>query len=246
MSMYLYSGTPGSYKSYHVVTEVLKWLSWGRDVIANFPVDPSKFYSGKKLEKLGKFYFVPNTRLTVDYLLEHHKQHHKPSIKAQTLIVFDEASIPFNSRQFDKKDRMEWVNFFANHRHFNFDVILIAQNDRMLDRQIRSLLEYDYKFRALKNMNLAMMIASILCGGLYHIVEMWYPCRMKVDTKLCRFNIKKAKCYDTMALFKFTNKDDNSHQREQQTKNIKQKLNTEQLRKKLAEKRLSNVNKNIE
>lgn len=236
--MYLYSGTPGSYKSYHAVSEILKWLSWGRDVIANFPVDPSKFFSGNKLDKLGKFYFIPNTELTVDYLLNHHKNHHKPSIKAQTLVVFDEASIPFNSRQFDKKDRMEWVNFFANHRHFNFDIILICQQDRMLDRQIRSLLEYDYKFRAIKNMNLAMMIASLLCHGLYHIVEVWYPCRMKIDTRLCKFNIKKARCYDTMALFKFS---DNSSTSENVQQSKKLNINTEQLRRRLAEKRLNNV-----
>jgi hypothetical protein len=197
MAITLYSGTPGSYKSYHATTEILKWLSWDRNVIANFPINASKYYKKPK----GSFIFVRNTDLTVDYLLAHHKKYHKPSRNAQTLVVIDEASIPFNSRQFDRKDRMEWVNFFANHRHFNFDVILIAQEDRMLDRQIRGLLEYDYKFRAIKNMNLAMMITSILCGGLYHIVEYWYPCKMKVTTHLCKFNKKKASCYDTMALF---------------------------------------------
>lgn len=237
MSMMLFSGTPGSYKSYHVVTEILKWLSWGRDVIANFPVDPSKFYKGNKLKKLGKFYFVPNSELTVDYLLNHHNKYHTPGIKAQTLVVFDEASIPFNSRQFDRQDRMEWVNFFANHRHFNFDVILIAQNDRMLDRQIRSLLEYDYKFRAIKNMNLAMMFASLICKGLYHIVVIWYPCKLKTETKLCKFNIKKARCYDTMALFKFSKKPIAGTTGAETNECTSNKLDVEKLRKKLREKR---------
>lgn len=99
---------------------------------------------------------------------------------------------------------MEWVNFFANHRHFNFDVILIAQNDRMLDRQIRGLLEYDIKHRALRNWNLAMALVSIACRGLFHCVEYWYPCKIKTSTQLKRFNKKIADCYDTMALFNFT------------------------------------------
>lgn len=209
MSISLYSGTPGSYKSYHAVSDVLKWLGTRRNVIANFPIKYDDYFKPNKRKNLGDFQFLPNTELTINYLLNYAKTHHAPNTKAQTLIVIDEASILFNARQFDSKNRMEWVNFFANHRHFNFDVILIAQNDRMLDRQIRGLLEYDIKHRALKNMNLAMSLASFIFQGIFHCVEYWYPCRLKVNTNLCRFNIKKARCYDTMALFNFTEKDKN-------------------------------------
>ncbi len=99
---------------------------------------------------------------------------------------------------------MEWVNFFANHRHFNYEFILIAQQDRMLDRQIRGLLEYDYKHRALKNWNLAFALLSLACKGLYHVVEYWYPCKIKTATHLKKFSQRVANCYDTMALFKFS------------------------------------------
>lgn len=204
MSISLYSGTPGSYKSYHAVSDVLRWLSWGRNVIANFPINYDNYFKPRQIRKIGKYVFVSNTDLTVKYLLDFAKKYHNKGLKAQTLLVVDEASILFNARQFDDKNRMEWVNFFANHRHFNFDVILIAQNDRMLDRQIRGLLEFDKKHRAIKNMNLAMTLVSLVFRGLYHVVEYWYPCRMKTGTQLCRFSLKKARCYDTMALFRFT------------------------------------------
>ena len=207
MAISLYSGTPGSYKSYHATADIISWLVSGKNVIANFPVDATKY---KKNKKLGKFTFVPNNELTVTYLLNFARAHHKPGRMAQTLVVFDEASIKFNARQFDSKDRMEWVNFFANHRHFNFEIILIAQNDRMLDRQIRGLLEYDYKHRALKNWNLAMALLSFACRGIFHVVEYWYPCKIKTSTQLRKFNKRIADCYDTMALFNFT--DDNKEQ----------------------------------
>lgn len=207
MAISLYSGTPGSYKSYHATADIITWLGRGKNVIANFPVDASKY---KKKKKLGKFTFLTNTDLTVSYLLNFAKKNHKPGLKPQTLVVIDEASILFNPRQFDRKDRMEWVNFFANHRHFNFEFILIAQQDRMLDRQIRGLLEYDYKHRALKNWNFAFLLLSTLCKGLFHVVEYWYPCKIKTETKLMKFNPKIANCYDTMALFKFS--DDNKEQ----------------------------------
>lgn len=201
MAISLYSGTPGSYKSYHATEDIIKWLMRGKNVIANFPVDAKKYNSKRKL---GKFIFLTNTELTVSFLLDFAKANHSPGLKTQTLVVIDEASIMFNARQFDRKDRMEWVNFFANHRHFNFDVILIAQNDRMLDRQIRGLLEYDIKHRELRNWNLAMALVSIACRGLFHCVEYWYPCKIKTSTQLKRFNKKIADCYDTMALFNFT------------------------------------------
>lgn len=202
MSISLYSGTPGSYKSYHATADIIQWLGRGKNVISNFPVNPHKYYKPNK--KLGTFIFKPNSDLNVNFLLNFAKLNHKNSIKAQTLVVIDEASILFNSRQFDRKDRMEWVNFFANHRHFNYEFILIAQQDRMLDRQIRGLLEYDYKHRALKNWNLAMALISSFCHGIFHVVEYWYPCKIKTSTQLKRFNTKIASCYDTMALFNFS------------------------------------------
>lgn len=206
MAISLYSGTPGSYKSYHATSDVVQWIGRGKNVIANYPVNASKYYNKRK--KLGVFKFVTNEQLTVDYLIKFARDNHKPGkLKAQTLVVIDEASIKFNAREIDRKDRMEWIKFLANHRHYNFDIIMIAQNDRMIDRQIRGLLEYDIKHRALRNWNLSFAIASILCGGLYHCVEYWYPCHLKTSTNLHKFNKKVANCYDTMALF---NLDDNT------------------------------------
>lgn len=206
MAISFYSGTPGSYKSYHATSDIVTWLGRGKNVIANYPVNATKFY--KRSKKLGIFKFVTNEQLTVDYLTKFARENHKSGkLKAQTLVVIDEASIKFNAREIDRKDRMEWIKFLANHRHYNFDIIMIAQNDRMIDRQIRGLLEYDIKHRALRNWNLSFALASLVCGGLYHCVEYWYPCHLKTSTNLHKFNKRIANCYDTMALF---NLDDNS------------------------------------
>lgn len=209
MSIMLYSGTPGSYKSYHATSDVIRWLKIGKNVIANFCINPTNYFKNKKVK--GNFYFKTNEQITVNYLVNFAKEHHQQGkLRAQTLVVIDEASIMFNARQFDRKDRMDWINFFANHRHMNYDIILIAQNDRMLDRQIRGLLEYDMKHRALKNMNLVMALVSTFAGGLYHCVEYWYPCKLKTNTELHRFSKKIASCYDTMAIFDFKHNEKSS------------------------------------
>ena len=117
------------------------------------------------------------------------------------MVVIDEASIKFNSRDFNVKDRMEWIRFFANHRHFNFEIVLIAQQDRMLDRQIRGCIETEFKHRALKNHKLFGRFLNWLFHGCFMCVEYWYPCKLKNEAMFHVFNKRIASCYDTMALF---------------------------------------------
>lgn len=198
MSIVLYSGTPGSFKSYHAVKSCISWLKSGGNLITNFPLDYKKSI---KKPVSGVYEYVNNLDLTVEYLLDFAVKHHKPSVKAQTLIVIDEASIKFNSRDFMVKDRMRWINFFANHRHFNFDVIMITQQDRMLDRQIRGLIETEYKHRSIKNYKTFGFLLYSLFGGCFMCIEVWYPCKLNVGSSFNIFNKKIASCYDTMGLF---------------------------------------------
>lgn len=192
----LYSGTPGSYKSYHAVMESVQALRLGKNVITNFPLNYKKRI--KKPIK-GTYECVNNIDLTVDYLINFACDHHKPGTKAQTLVVIDEASIKYNSRDFNMHDRMDWINFFANHRHFNFDVILITQKDMMLDKQIRGLIEVEYKHRSLKEYKALGLLLSFT--GAFMVIEIWYPCKLKTGSSMKFFNKRIADCYDTMGLF---------------------------------------------
>ena len=198
MAISLYSGTPGSYKSYHAVYRSILWLKTGGNVISNFPLNYGKVI---KRPIKGIYEMVDNTSLTVDYLIKFASEHHEHTVKAQTLVVIDEASIMFNSRDFNVKDRMEWIRFFANHRHFNFEIVLIAQQDRMLDRQIRGCIETEFKHRALKNHKLFGRFLNWFFRGCFMCVEYWYPCKLKNEAIFHVFNRKIASCYDTMALF---------------------------------------------
>ena len=198
MSLNLYSGTPGSYKSFHAVKSAVNWLRSGGNLITNFPLDYTKYL--KKKPK-GVYHCVNNLELTVDYLIDFACQFHHKGVKAQTLVIIDEASIKFNSRDFTVRDRMGWINFFANHRHFNFNIILITQQDIMIDKQIRGLIESEYKHRALKNYKLFGAFLNLIFRGCYMCVEYWYPCKLKVGSEMCFFNKRIAACYDTMGLF---------------------------------------------
>ena len=198
MSLKLYSGTPGSYKSFHAVKTALHWLRSGGNLITNFPVDYSCYLH--KTPK-GIYRCVNNFELTVDYLVDFACIYHKKSVKAQTLVVIDEASIKFNSRDFNARDRMGWINFLANHRHFNFEIIFISQMDIMIDKQIRGLIETEFKHRSVKNFKFFGAFLNLIFRGCYMCVEYWYPCKKKVGADLRFFSKRVARCYDTMSLF---------------------------------------------
>ena len=84
MAISLYSGTPGSYKSYHAVKECIDWLKLGRNLITNFPLNYGKVI--KKPIK-GVYEMVDNLSLTVDYLIDFAVKHHKPSYKAMRHLL---------------------------------------------------------------------------------------------------------------------------------------------------------------
>ena len=145
--IYLYSGTPGSGKSLHAVYDLYTRLRLGRNCIANFPIN-FDCQMGHKLRK-DKFLYLPKEKITVKALLKeslrvtHKRGFHENNI----LFVVDEAELLWNSRMFQQRERMDWISFFSQHRHFGFNIILIAQKDRMIDRQIRALIEYDVEHR---------------------------------------------------------------------------------------------------
>lgn len=190
----LYTGTPGSGKSYHATSQVHNCTKKGLNVIANFSVTlPQKYQY--------RFYYVPTEKITVEYLLNFSINNHVPNKERQTLLMIDEASILFNSRDYARKDRMEWLKFFSQHRKLGYDVILITQQDRSLDRQIRGQIEYNYVHRKLTNFGIKGWIIRFLIHKQFVCVHVWYPVKERMDCEY--FSIKKriADSYDTFSMF---------------------------------------------
>lgn len=198
----LYSGTPGSGKSYHACRRIIDAFRMNKNVIANFPVKPGKRYLWKKRSPYrgaGYFEYVPNHELTVKFLLEFSKQAHIPKKEHQTLVVIDEAGHVFNSRTWQDKDRLHWLNFFALHRHFGFDFILVAQQDIMLDKQIRSLIEFEVHHRSVKSSGLVGFV--MLLAGNFIAVTTYYGNKMNIGSEFIRYRKSVGEIYDTFAVF---------------------------------------------
>lgn len=198
----LYSGTPGAGKSLHLASRLYHWMQFkNAPIIANFHCD----FSAIKKQK-GSFLYLDNSELTPERLLWFSKNYSdyagRRVREGEILLVIDEAQLLFNSREWVKSDRAEWCSFFTQHRKLGYEVVLVAQFDRMLDRQIRSLIEYEWIHRKVSNFGIQGKIMSLFCGGrLFVAVKVWYPLKEKVGSEFFFYKKKFSDIYDTYALF---------------------------------------------
>ena len=163
--IYLYSGTPGSGKSLHMAQDIFYKLKRKHSVIANFMIEEEVVTKGLfKNHKIGVFTYVDNEELSVDFLVNYARKNHVMGKENQTLLCLDECHTMFNPRKFQRKDRLHWIQFFTQHRKLGFNIILVTQNDRLLDRQIRGLIEYEVKHRKVNNFKIGQN-----CFGLKHL-----------------------------------------------------------------------------
>lgn len=197
--IHLCSGTPGSGKSLHTARDIRDALRIRKmPVIANFDVN----HSLRNYDRL--FTYLPNDRLDPSFLEDFARNWFagRKVREDSILLVIDEAQLVFNSRAWQHGQRMDWIQFFSQHRHFGYKVVLIAQFDRMIDRQIRSLIEIETNHRKLGNFGMKGLILSLpFRGRLFLGVSYYYGLKEKVGT--CWLLPRRAyfKVYDSYNRF---------------------------------------------
>jgi zona occludens toxin len=201
----LYTGSVGSGKSYHAIELGLDWLRVGKNVIANFPIKPPKKYLFKKSqlkweEKLTRWEY--KEEISVEVLMALSLANGWFGKESQCLVIIDEAGIMFNSRdwQHEAQSRMKWIKFLSQSRKFGYDFIFVCQMDRMIDRQIRGLVEYEVKHLKANN-SIFFKWLSIFKISLFMYVYKWYQTKMKGNLRLSMFKKWVADRYDTMRIF---------------------------------------------
>lgn len=196
-----YSGTPGSGKSLHVAAEICRSIRDGVNVIANFEVNESclrRRFPRKK--KYGSFVYLSNGQLMsristgvpggamlsppdalYGFAVNFHKRNARGQImEHQTLLILDEAQILFNSRTWQDSSRMEWVTFFTQHRKYGYDVIIISQLERLIDRQIRGCFEFEVNHKKVMHYkSFGALLSMPFKGNLFVAVTHWYGAKGK-------------------------------------------------------------------
>lgn len=200
----LFSGTPGSGKSLHAMDVISRWCTrFHRPVITNFYVNAkSLIYKGR-----GGILYVPNALLKTPDILIQFSEAYKADLakdipEEEILLVIDECQLIFNARAWNEAGRKEWISFFTQHRKLGYKVILIAQYDQMIDKQVRALLEYEYLHRKIKNIGKFGFILSLIVGGNLHItIKIYKPLNEKVGKEFFRAKKNVYKLYDTYNRF---------------------------------------------
>ena len=198
----LYSGTPGSGKSLHIAHNICNMLRNGYAVVCNFDID--QHAAVKRLHKNSDFLYVSNDEMTPNKLIAYSDNYFKNHRfkEGQINLIIDECQIVFNAREWNVKGRSDWLSFFTQHRKYGYDIYLIAQFDRMVDRQIRSLIEYEYKHRKIKNIGIGGWFFNLFAGGgLFISVKIWYPLQEKVGQEFFKYSKRYDKIYDSYKSF---------------------------------------------
>lgn len=191
----LFSGTPGSGKTLHAV-HVMDWYNRRkRPVVANFPL------TRKLLKNPDLFFELEDDNKTwPDFLTSFSKDYFTcegTKVKeGQILLVLDEAQLIFNTR--DWAFNRCWISFFTQHRKYGYDVIIICQYDRMIERQIRALFEYETKHLKVSNLGGLWGLILPLFIGRYRIYEKWYnQGKMLVSQSRASYSRRDMRLYDT-------------------------------------------------
>lgn len=197
MTIYLYSGTPGSGKSLDAAKTIRYWLKHGKPVIANFEVNHDEIRS-------GRFTYMPNSCFSVDDLVlwasDWWSDH--DAKEDGILLVLDECQLIFNSRTWQDRDRLKVLEFLSQHRKYKYKIILIAQSSIMIDRQFRVLIEYEVKHRKVSNIGLFGKMLSLLSfSELFRANTYLYQTSEFLSGEFFRFSKKDAAIYDSYSAF---------------------------------------------
>lgn len=216
--IYFYSGTPGSGKSLHVARDIYWKLRKEDWVFANFSINFDTFKSykrkykffGKKIEvndMKGVFIERDNSKLRPEWFMEFAEQYFRRNergqiVEGQAFLVLDEAGKLFNPRDWGVPNRNAWIDFFAQHRKYGYTIYIIAQSDRMIDRQIRALFEYEVKHRKLNNYKFFGNLLGKMAGGaLFMAITYWYAVKERIDSETFALKDLYIHFYDSYKTF---------------------------------------------
>ena len=186
----IYTGTPGSGKSYNAVFELVTHLRKGKPAFANFTLrDPDPGWK-----------FTPFANEEVNEIIKWIVKHPLDR-EGEGLFIVDEAQLIWNSREW-KQIPKSVIGFFSQHRKLGYNIILVTQRVEMIDRQVRMLAEYEVKWRKMNNYKIFGFIPlwPIPWLPLFLGVRRWIN-GVVVNREVSLFLPKIAKYYDSMKFF---------------------------------------------
>jgi len=157
-------GVPGSGKSYFCTYKIVQALKMGCHVVANVNLVDGWHY------KLADTW-LNRYRGIVPFMAQRYLSHYRCTMnvdeilslrlpgrkEGRGLMIFDESSLIFNSRDWQSRDNRKWIKFFQQHRKLGWNVYLVSHRAENLDSQVRYLAEYWSSLRSMKALKLPVI-----------------------------------------------------------------------------------------
>ncbi|MGG3781578.1 zonular occludens toxin domain-containing protein [Schinkia azotoformans] len=199
--IYQYIGTIGSGKSYHALEVILAALEKGKFVLANFPL---KFTDGMiRKGYADKFMYVPDEFLLgtkgVSFLFQLSKkmEFYEKYGEGACLVVIDEAGNHYPPEENSSYSQRLWKTFYTQSRKLGFDFILVCQEDKQINRTIRSCVEYKVIHRKANN----VAPFKWLPFTIFMYVTFWAQTKQRLNSSSTIFVKRFAALYNTDQLF---------------------------------------------
>lgn len=216
----LLEGAPGNGKSFTAVCEGLKALDGGKYLVTNIDFVPDWEGEAARSNVLRRLipggvgaaerryaerYFAAGDLATLMRVrlpncerCTNCKRGKVCRTEGRGLLLLDECHNWMNARTWTGDDRLNIVRWLSQHRKLGFDVILIAQDSKMIDNQVRSLAEVRITLRNLKRWRpWGLAVVPFNC---FIAIWRWEGGNRDVMRRqYYRLNKRVARLYDTMA-----------------------------------------------
>lgn len=201
--IWMYTGTNGSGKSVHAARDIYSRLRRRKHnrVIATFDINTDSIKGMK-----GDVTYINIYKITPEWLIEYALEHHVldgpvNEVEGQTIVIIDEAQRIFNSRDYNANDRRAWLDWFPEHRKWGFNFILITPHDKMIDKQIRALVEYEVRHRKANNFGFIGFVITLFGKQCFFCITYWYSVKVKCEVEVVFGRDRYYKLYNTFQRF---------------------------------------------
>ncbi|MEK5257655.1 zonular occludens toxin domain-containing protein [Paenibacillus sp. FSL F4-0125] len=190
-----YIGTIGSGKTYHALEDIIKHLSKGGYVIANFPINfpPGMVRKGYA----DRFMYIPTEILEDEagmaLFMKMSEEYGFDEFKKLCLVVLDEAGDLYPSDKATDETQRKWKKFFKTSRHMGYDFTLIMQDEKEINRTITSCMEYKVVHRKANR----IFPFKYLPFTLFMHITYWKQSRQKLSSGSTIFVKSFSKLYNT-------------------------------------------------
>lgn len=209
--IYLYTGVPGSGKSYHMAVAVYRAYKEGKNIFCNFEVNLD--YLKKKFPRSKAQVFILDSRDLlyplglIGYSLNYCKRDENGRVEeGQSYLFVDECNKYFDSRTWNQTGRADWNDFFSEHRKYGFDVVLTTQCINDVDKKLRGRIEFEIKHFDAKHFTLFGKFLAFLSGGHLFIQRSQWITKgnykaNKIGSSFVRGKKRYYKVFNTSELF---------------------------------------------